>query len=357
MDHKATKSGGQPRKIEAISGRQTGTSSYSLDVHLTHGLRGFLGGDGRDAGANERRFVLHPIVTPTAINGIGPYQLPQLQALAFQHGLAVLGVDSIDDPNSALRTRMWYPLSATTQRIQAAADLWSNVSQNHDEHADPKDASLARYISFSLRAAGIRIRDASDQYHKQLRAAVSEKSKDGKRFSNIPMLDLALAIHAALSELGSARDYLSTWFARRLGAPSKVDSLAHLLRWLPKGPEKVLWPFGLNELCAAAEPTALDPWAYLLTSLRNLHIHRQPVGLVSNSHWMEYKLKPLDAQASLPTVTMPVTDDLPALAGQDYLAVVNSLFVKFEQCATLAARNCGVSCDMQTIVIPPQREG
>src|SRR3546814_20916487 len=72
---------------------------------------------------------------------------------------------------------------------------------------------------------------------------------------------------------------------------------------------------------------------------------------------MEYKLRPLDAQASLPTVTLPVTDDLPALAGQDYLAVVNSLFVKFEQCAILAARNCGVSCDMPTIVIPPTREG
>src|SRR3546814_9415740 len=92
---------------------------------------------------------------------------------------------------------------------------------------------------------------------------------------------------------------------------------------------------GLSELHAAAEPTAPDPWAYHLTSLRNLHIHRQPVGLVSNSHWMEYKLRPLDAQASLPTVTLPVTDDLPALAGQDYLAVVNSLFVKFEQCAIL----------------------
>src|SRR3546814_1826750 len=91
------------------------------------------------------------------------YPLPELQALAFQHGLAVLGVDSVDDPKSTLRTRMWYPLSATTQRIQAAADLWSNVSQNHDEHADPKDVSLARYLSFSLRAAGIRIRDASDQ--------------------------------------------------------------------------------------------------------------------------------------------------------------------------------------------------
>jgi len=348
---------GRPRKTEAISGQLIGRSSYSLDVHLTHGLRGFLSGDGRDARSNERRFVLHPIVTPTAINGIGPYPLPELQALAFQHGLAVLGVDSVDDPKSALRTRMWYPLSATTQKIQAAADLWSNVSQNHDEHADPKDVSLARYLSFSLRAAGIRIRDASDQYHKQLRAAVREKARDGKRFSNVPMLDLALAIHAALSELGSARDYLATWFARRLGAPSKSDSLARLLDWLPKGPDKGLWPIGLSELYEAMEPTATEPWAHHLTMLRNLHIHRQPVGLVSNSHWMEYKLRPLDAQVSLPTVTMPVTDDLPTLAGQDYLAVVNSLFVKFEQCAILAAKNCGVSCDMQTIVIPSQREG
>src|SRR3546814_12885886 len=64
-------------------------------------------------------------------------------------------------------------------------------------------------------------------------------------------------------------DYLSTWFARRLGAPPKVDSLANLLRWLPKGPKKGLWPMGLSELHAAAEPTAPDPWAYHLTSLRS----------------------------------------------------------------------------------------
>lgn len=350
MDQVVKKSDGQPRRIKAISGQQTGTSSFSLDVHLTHGLRGFLGGD---AGESERRFVLHPIIAPTAINGIGPYLLPEIQALSVEHGLAVLGVDSIDDPKSTLRTRMWYPLSATTQRTQAAADLWSNISQNHEEHADPKDVSLARYLSFSLRAAGIRIRDASDQYHKQLRAAVREKSRDGKRFSNVPMLDLALAIHAALSELGSARDYLATWFARGLGAQSKVDSLARLLDWLPKGPDKGSWPIGLGELHEAMEPAATDPWAHHLTTLRNLHIHRQPVGLVSNSHWMEYKLRPLGAQVSLPTVTLPVTDDLPALAGQDYLAVVNSLFVKFERCAISAARNCGVSCDMGTIVFPP----
>src|SRR3546814_3648017 len=79
MDETAMRSDGQPRKIEAISGQQIGNSYYSLDVHLTHGLRGFLGGDGRDARANDRRFVLHPIVTHTAINGIGPYTLPELQ--------------------------------------------------------------------------------------------------------------------------------------------------------------------------------------------------------------------------------------------------------------------------------------
>src|SRR3546814_11934568 len=137
------RSDGPPRTITTCSGQQSRNSYYSLDVHLTHGWRGFLGGDGRDARANDRRFVLHPIVTPTAITGIGPYPLPELQALAFQHGLAVLGVDSVDAPKSTLRTRMWYPLSATPQRIKAAADLWSNVSQNHDKHREPTDDSLA----------------------------------------------------------------------------------------------------------------------------------------------------------------------------------------------------------------------
>lgn len=347
-------SGDQPRKIEAISGQLTGSSLYSLDAHLTHGLRGFLASDGRNTKAADRRFVLHPVITRIAINGIGPYSLSELRELATKHSLAVLGVDSIDDPKSALRTRLWYPMSATTPRIQAAADLWSNVSQNCEDDVDPKDVSLARYIAFSLRAAGIRIRDASDQYHKQLRAAVRERSQDGNRFSNVPMLDLALAIHAALSELGSARDYLAAWFARRLGAPSKIDSLAHLLRWLPLGQDEATWPIGLRELNEAANSATQDPWAYHLSKLRNLHMHRQPVGLMSNSHWMEFKLHPISEQVTLPMVTLPISDDVPALSGQDYLAVINSLFVKFERCAAIAAANCGVSCDLPTIVIPPQ---
>lgn len=212
----------KPRHIKALDGGLTGTSPYSLDVHLSHGLRGILGTDGQPQKSDERRFVLYPIVSTDVGNSIGPYLLPQIRALTSPHGLAILGVDSIDASNSILRTRIWHPVSVTTG-AQSAADLWSNVTQNHADDTDPREVSLSRYISFSFRAAGVRICDASDQYHKQLRAAVSEKSKDGKRFSNIPMLDLAIAIHAALSEIGSARDYLATWIALKLGAPSNID--------------------------------------------------------------------------------------------------------------------------------------
>jgi hypothetical protein len=343
---------GKPRIIEALSGRKTGRSSHSFDAHLTHGIRGVIVDGATSMDPQKWRYALHPILSDRGINALGPYNLRAVHSFALKHRLAVLGVDDIDAPGSNLRTRIWHPI-VRVQGTQTAADLWSNVSTNHNEDADPKDVSLARYISFSLRAAGIRIRDASDQYHKQLRAAVKDKSEDGCRFSNIPMMDLALAIHSALAELGSARDYLSTWFARRIAAPRKVNSLARLLDWIPKNPNQSNWPAGLNELLKASEPTADDAWAWQLTELRNLHTHRKPVGLVSNSHWMTYSLKSLDDRTSLPTVTLGVADDLPQLAGQDYLVVVNTLFVKLENCASLAARNCGVSCEMGTIRVPP----
>lgn len=333
----------------------TGTSSHSFDVHLTHGIRGMIVAGETAKNPQEWGYAIHPIITETGINAIGPYKLREVHAFASKQGIAVLGIDDVDGPGSSLRTRMWHPI-IRVNGVQTAADLWSNISTNHDDDADPIDVSIARYISFSLRAAGIRIRDGSDQYHKQLRAAVKDKSKDGARFSNISMMDLALSIHSALSELSSARDYLSTWFARRLGAPARVNSLARLIDWMPKSSGREHLLGGLKELLQAATQGTDDDWAWQLTELRNLHTHRKPVGLVSSAHWMTYALKPLGDHAKLPTVTLGVADDLPQLAGQDHLAIVNSLFVKLEQCASLAARSCGISCAMGTITVPPASE-
>jgi hypothetical protein len=129
------------------------------------------------------------------------------------------------------------------------------------------------------------------------------------------------------------------------------------MQWLPKAGAASNWPPGLEQLVQASDEMGLDPWAWHLAQLRNLHIHRQPVGLVRDSHSMVFRWVGFEGDVRLPTVSLAVTEDLPQLDGQDYLRVIDALFVKFEACAAAAARGCGISFDIPVVKVPPTRPG
>lgn len=174
----------KPREITALSARLAGSARHKLYVHLGGGLRAVRIDDATRAPFADWRFLLYPVVGAGG-NAAGPYGMSEIRANTAPHGLSVLGVDDVEDDQAVLRMRMWYPMSAASGGIGTGADLWSNVSINQPEDADARDVALARYLAFSLRAAGIRIRDASDQYHKQLKVALARKTKDSARFSNV----------------------------------------------------------------------------------------------------------------------------------------------------------------------------
>src|SRR2546421_4578504 len=69
---------------------------------------------------------------------------------------------------------------------------------------DSDYGGLARNLAVSLRAAGLQIRNASDEYHKQLLAGLASGQSVGRRFQNVPMDDLHLTFHSALAEMASA---------------------------------------------------------------------------------------------------------------------------------------------------------
>jgi hypothetical protein len=135
------------------------------------------------------------------------------------------------------------------------------ISSSARAAGDEGYARLARSLSVSLRAAGLQLRNASDEYNKQLEAALARGQQVEIRYSNLPMDDLHLAFHALLSEMASARDYLARVAGRRVNAPDNIDALARLRQWT----ERPINSAALNDtlvqrLLETSEATASDPW-------------------------------------------------------------------------------------------------
>ncbi|GAB4511274.1 MAG: hypothetical protein Tsb0019_06600 [Roseibium sp.] len=240
------------------------------DIHLTGGVRAYL----TDGG-----WSLFPVRDGNTTGSLHPMQLGQLKDFVQKFGLRVFGGDAITNPKSVLPTRIWTPLPKPTEGRRQPADEWGAIAHAADRAGDEKASRLAAHISFSLRAAGIRLRDASDQYHKQLLIALGNGTEIGTRFSNIPLADLYLAFHSLLSEMGSARDYLAAELARRVGAPEKVDSLARFADWVsdPSRASIAAQP-AIAAMLEAYSKSSADPWLYHLTDYRNLFLHREPIG-------------------------------------------------------------------------------
>jgi hypothetical protein len=153
--------------------------------------------------------------------------------------------------------------------------------------SDAEYASLARNLSMSLRAAGIRLRDTSDEYHRQLVAGLVRRQEPGRRFQNVAISDLHLACHSLLSEMGSARDYLAAIVANQIGAPSNIDALSRLTNWIdnPAGRSHANNPT-VSAMLDAWDKSKADPWLYDLTEYRNVFLHREPLGANNQARWL-----------------------------------------------------------------------
>ncbi len=174
-------------------------------------------------------------------------------------------------------------------------------------------------MAFSLRAAGIRLRDASDHYRDQLLSAIADKRTPGLRFSNIPLSDLQLAFHSVLSELASARDYLAALLAYCLGAPEKIDAMNRFAEWLDAPSRAHLRTAPLvAAVLRAYDPADLDPWLKELTDYRNTFLHKRPLGSSSNACWLLYTVSE-QAGIAYPSIALPLNSHDASASGSDAL--------------------------------------
>jgi hypothetical protein len=239
--------------------------------------------------------------------------------LAKELGGEMFGGDQLSGFETALVSRIWTPLESPHDGRLQPADQWSAISTNADRAGDKRYAAFAAHIAFSLRAAGIRLRDASDHYRDQLMAAIAEKRKPGGRFSNIPMSDLQLAFHSVLSELASARDYLAAALAYRLGAPEKVDAMNRFLGWLSASSRAHLRSQPVvATMLEAYDSGTKDPWLHELTQYRNLFLHQRPLGSSDAARWLRYDERERGGVV-FPLIEMPLGADDPSAPGRDAL--------------------------------------
>jgi hypothetical protein len=247
-------------------------------LHITGGLRAQRAGGG---------WIIGPLFKNGPVALLGPFADEDIGPMCREFGQFVFGADETSAIDSALPSRIWRPLLGLPLMKHQPADTWCLIGSAAMMSGDAEYERLAAKISMSLRAAGTRLRDASDEYHRQLIAGLRRGQATGLRFQNISMQDLHLAFHSLLSEMSSARDYLATAAARRVGAPASVDALNRLASWLekPSGKLHVNDPM-ISAMLQAWDASQPDPWLHDLTEYRNLFLHREPLGANEHARWL-----------------------------------------------------------------------
>lgn len=298
------------REPRRATGLRMSTVQMATELHLTGGLRAPMQGD--------KLWSLGPVLDGRTVRQLTPKPIQHVAAIAAGIGGTLFGGDEMTGMETPLLSRVWTPLDGPGPGKPQPADKWSAIAGNAADAGDEPYAELAGHIAFSLTAAGIRLRDASDHHHDQLMAALAERKSSGNRFTNIPINDLRLAFHSVLSELASARDYLAKTLAIALGAPVRIDSLARLKDWLDASSKAQLRATPVvSDMLAAYDPAGPDPWLHELTEYRNLFLHRQPIGR-RGANWLRYEEREHDG-LTIPIVTMPLSDDDPFAPGADAL--------------------------------------
>jgi hypothetical protein len=305
-------------------------TQVAFELHITGGIRALRRGGPGFA------WSWFPMFRNGQLAELDPRSTAAIASLSQSLGLELFGLDELSGLETPMLARSWRSLDGSDNGGLQPPELWGAIAFNAEEDGDERYAALARNIAFSIHAAGIRLRDASDRYHDQLMAAIDRKAEPGKRFSNIPMRDLQLAFHSVLSELASARDYLATALAFELGAPEKIDAMNRFADWVGAASRLDLQSRPVvSEMLAAYDKSGNDPWLYELTEYRNLFLHRRPLASAA-ARWLRYDLK--DSQPfAYPFIQMPLGAEDPSAPGRDALTRFVGLYRQMVKLLGLAA--------------------
>lgn len=307
-----------------------GTTQSIAELHISGGIRATQDG--------EKLWSWYPVLRDQGYSQLKALPINKISQMACLIDETLFGGDQQNDVDKQLISRSWTPLDGPVTGMQPA-DMWSSIASNALDAGEQSYSTLARHIAFSIHAAGIRLRDASDGYQAQLFGAIESRRKSGERFSNIPMADLYLAFHSVLSELASARDYIATALADRIGAPSRIDAMNRFVDWLSASSRASYRnnPV-IKEMLEAHEPSSANPWLHRLTEYRNTFLHRRPLGSTESVQFLRYSIVEKQ-RISFPKIELPLADSDPFASGQDALKNFIGLYREMTKLARLAANH------------------
>jgi hypothetical protein len=299
---------------------KTGSVRKTSELHISGGIRAVI--------VDEKLWSWRPILIGGTVKALSPQPLNVIEDIAATIGGSVIGHDHITGLDTPLVSRVWTPLNGPSAGQMQPADLWRCIAHNARAAGDERYATLSSHIAFSIRAAGIRIRDASDHYQNQLTAAIASGRKPGPRFKNIPMSDLHLAFHSVLSELASTRGYLIAALEDRLDITKKTNGLNLLKAWKSDANRANLASTPIVEdILAASDQHSADPWLYHLSEYRNEFLHRKPLGGSETAPWLRYDQRNY-RELVVPFIEMPLAEDASSQSGRDALLRFNELYRK-----------------------------
>lgn len=246
--------------------------SYATEeVHFSGGLRGQL---------TNRGWALFPVSGNPEADALVFRTIDAHRSFITECGLELVGVCvHYHREGNYPPMDVWEPGSRDPKNGLNAADSWIAISRHALEESDKEYADRATSIGICAKVAGLRLRDLSTEYHRQLTWALSAGKSIGTWFSNIAMFELYADCHSLVAELCAARDHLARIAAIHAEAPSKIDSLARLSEWVGKQRNQSCANQPLIAQLLTANGTEDQPgWLSRLSALRNEMLHRLPMG-------------------------------------------------------------------------------
>lgn len=276
------------------------------DIFYIHCTGGF-----RAAKFSDNRWIVEPIFEGSEARAKGFLSDVKLRQLICMGGFQVLGFQSGGWLKGEWHSS-WRPIiPSETNHLRSPSDVWGSIANNlfsanraqRLNEITSFDASrvaailddrtveerLAQSISLCLRSMDRAVEQIAEHYNEQLVNKMYANDIGGQRSCNTNQ-DLFAHVHAFFLQLGSARDYLATFIASRLGMDTrhgKVDTMSALrsnLRAKHDKQEPTLDLLIKKQWLVSKED---DPnrwvtagWLSEITDLRNEIVHRRPYGSV-----------------------------------------------------------------------------
>lgn len=296
------------------------------ELHLPGGLR---------AGTDRAGCLyIGPTVEGGGLQFSGVTDTGRYRTALIRMGLDLIGYETLTEEHNT-----WTFL--TPRELHHAISHWPAIAHAANQAGNNTAEELARHVAFALRGASIRIRDISRAYGWQCSNVVRNGIQCGRRFSNVELFDLYLALHSFLTEAASARDYLARYISICLYRHTKPADTMHTLYQSVRSGQVTASPL-LQELVLVCDKDNADGWLARLGRYRNLIVHEAPIDSFVQSKFIVANAIVI-AGRTLPAVHVSIPQDPFAEAATSYVDALERFRFFMLKLLELSARVIGES--------------